>query len=230
MDIHGLQKMTLLDYPGKVACTVFLAGCQFRCPFCHNSEILDRTRAEPVMDDRALLAFLETRKGLLEGVCFTGGEPLLSPGLPGLIREIRALGFPVKLDTNGYLPDLLAGLLDAGLLDYVAMDVKSSPERYAEAAGLPRVDLSKIERSLRMLIGGPVPYELRTTVVAELHDDEVFRAVGPWIRGASRYYLQAFADRDTVMYAGLHAPSREAMLRWAGLVRPYVGSVELRGI
>ena len=228
MNINGLQKLTLLDYPGKVACTVFLAGCNLRCPFCHNSELLDAS-APPVMDDAGLLDFLKKRQGMLDGVAITGGEPLLRPDLPALLRSIRALGYSVKLDTNGTRPEALERILADGLADYVAMDVKNSPERYAETCGADAMDLAPIRASIALLLSGPTDYEFRTTVVDELHDEESFAAIGPMIEGAKRYYLQPFTDRDTVAFAGFHAPDAEKLQRFAALVRPFVGAVEIRG-
>ena len=235
MLIHGLQKMTLLDFPGRVACTVFLAGCDLRCPFCHNSDLLDMN-AEPVMDDAELLRFLESRKGLLDGVAFTGGEPLLRPDLPELLRKVKALGYPVKLDTNGTYPERLEGLVREGLVDYVAMDVKNSPERYAATSGRDRAGdsfegaLSQIRKSIAFLLERHVPYEFRTTVVRELHDDDSFRGIGEMIRGAEKYYLQCFTDRDSVLKTGFSAPSREDMERYAAIIRPYVREVQIRGM
>ena len=229
MIIHALQKMTLLDFPGHVACTVFLGGCDYRCPFCHNADLLDMS-APGVMDSEELLTFLRGRQGLLEGVAFTGGEPLLRKDLPDLMEKIRELGFLIKLDTNGNHPDALKEIVHAGLADYIAMDVKNSPDRYAETAGLESCDTEKIDESIRFLLEGSVPYEFRTTVVQQFHDAESFRAIGQWIRGAARYELQAFVDRETVPYAGLSAYSREEMEEFADIVRPYVGIVELRGI
>ena len=229
MNIQGLQKLTLLDFPGRVACTVFLGGCDFRCPFCHNGELLDGT-AETLMTDRELLAFLKKRKGLLDGVAFTGGEPTLRPELPALMAEIRAMGFTVKLDTNGNHPDALRRILGEGLVDYVAMDVKNSPERYGETIGIPGFDVSNIEKSLTLLKMSGVDYELRTTVVKEFHDEDSFRTIGPWIAGAKRYFLQCFTDRDTVPRQGLHAPEKDELERFADIVRPYVQEVSLRGV
>ena len=229
MKIHGLQKMTLLDYPGKVACTVFLGGCDFRCPFCHNSELLD-VNAPALMEEDELLRFLKTRQGLLDGVCFTGGEPLMRKDLPALFRAVKELGYPVKLDTNGNRPEALEALVREGLVDYVAMDIKNSPERYAATAGLPALSLANITRSIHFLLQDHVDYEFRTTIVAEFHDEASFRPIGEMIRGAKRYYLQCFADRDSVMEAGLHAPSAEDMRRYAEIVRPYVQDVSLRGV
>ena len=229
MDIQGLQKMTLLDYPGKVACTVFLGGCDLRCPFCHNSGLV----AGPMpaeLDDGALLAFLDKRRGLLDGVCVTGGEPLLRPELPQLLSRIKELGYPVKLDTNGGRPERLRALLEAGLVDYVAMDIKNSPERYGETAGVPGLDLAPFRESVSLLLRGTADYEFRTTVVREFHDADSFRAIGPWIAGARRYFLQSFVDRDSVLQAGLHPWDRETLASFGDLVRPYVEQVELRGV
>jgi len=228
MDIQGLQKLTLLDFPGHVACTVFLAGCDFRCPFCHNSELIGAAPA--LMDDRELLDFLKKRQGVLEGVAFTGGEPTLRKELPQLMRQIRALGYPTKLDTNGNHPETLKAMLDEGLVDYVAMDIKNSPEKYAQTIGLPHFDVSNIEKSMELLRESGIDYELRTTVVAEYHDDASFRDIGPWIAGTKKYFLQCFTDRDSVLTQGLRAPAKEDMDRWADLVRPYVAQVELRGV
>ena len=229
MKIHGFQKMTLLDYPGRVACTVFLGGCDMRCPFCHNAELLDGT-APPVMGEEELIGFLEKRRGLLDGVAITGGEPLLQKDLPGLAARIRELGYPVKLDTNGTHPDRLQRMIREDLVQYVAMDIKNSPERYAETAGLQTIDLTPVRESAAMLMEGNTEYEFRTTTVAELHDDQSFEKIGEWIQGARHYYLQRFTDRETVPFAGLHAPTHEQMRRWAEIVRPYVPSVMLRGV
>ncbi len=229
MQIHGLQKMTLLDFPGRVACTVFLGGCDFRCPFCHNFELIDGT-AQPVMDDAALLSFLEKRKGLLDGVAFTGGEPCLHKDLPELMKKIRDMGFGVKLDTNGNHPALLREILGAGLVDYVAMDIKNSPEKYAATCGLDKIDLAPIRESVDLLMRGDTDYEFRTTVVAEFHEESDFEKIGETIRGAKRYFLQQFTDRDSVPFGNLHAPSREQMEKFAHIAAFYVPETSLRGI
>ena len=229
MKIHGLQKMTLLDFPGRVACTVFFGGCDMRCPFCHNAELLDGT-APAIMDDEELLAFLKKRQGLLDGVAFTGGEPLLQKDLPELTAKIRDLGYPVKLDTNGMHPERLELMMKKGLVQYVAMDIKNGPERYAETAGLPEIDLAPVRESVSLLMNGEMDYEFRTTVVAELHDDRSFEQIGQWIKGARHYYLQKFTDRDTVPFEGLHAPTDEQMRKWAEKLRPDIPAVELRGL
>lgn len=229
MDIHGLQKLTLLDFPGRVACTVFLAGCDFRCPFCHNSDLVLGGMV-PLMDEAALLSFLDKRKGLLDGVAITGGEPLLRPDLPALLRTIRAMGYAVKLDTNGGHPAALRAVVDEGLVDYVAMDIKSSPAGYPRAVGLPDFDLAPVRESAAFLMSGAVDYEFRTTAVAELHTDADFTAIGQWLEGARRYFIQCFVPRDSVIQQGLHAPTAAQLDRWADIVRPFIPTVELRGV
>ena len=228
MKIHGLQKMTLLDFPGKVACTVFLSGCDMRCPFCHNAELLDAS-APAVMENEEFFAFLKSRQGLLDGVTVTGGEPLLRKDITDFLKRIRALGFAVKLDTNGNHPEELKALLAAGLLDYVAMDIKNSPGRYAETVGLKTFDIQPVDRSIRLLINQSVPYEFRTTVVRPFHDEASFSAIGPWIAGAAQYFLQEFVDRDTVPCAGLSGFSKEEMEAFVEKVRPFVENTAIRG-
>lgn len=229
MKIYGLQKMTLLDFPGHVACTVFLGGCDYRCPYCHNFELADGS-APAVMDEEELFAFLDKRKGLLDGVAVTGGEPCLHRGLPALLQEIRRRGFLVKLDTNGAHPDLLEVILREGLADYIAMDIKSSPARYALAAGLSYVDLAPVQRSVRLIMDKAPDYEFRTTVVKEIHRAEDFHAIGGMIRGAKQYFLQSFTDRDTVPFGNLHAPDRSELEEYLGIVRGYVKTAHIRGV
>lgn len=231
--IAGLQKMTLLDFPGKVACTVFLKGCNLRCPFCHNSELFTG-KPETLMETDAFLKFLSSRQGLLDGVCVSGGEPTLQPGLPALLEAIKALGYGVKLDTNGCRPQVLQCLVERGLVDYVAMDVKSSPQGYPRAAGLPAVDMEPYEESLRFLLSDAVDYELRTTLVAQLHDDAVMEQMGKWLAGLvpgkkpKRLFLQSFVDRDTVLFAGLSAPEPETVEQYAQILQSYVEKVTIR--
>ncbi len=239
MKIHGLQKMTLLDFPGHVACTVFLNGCDLRCPFCHNFELVDGS-SPAVMEDGELLAFLKKRTGLLDGVAFTGGEPCLHKDLPSLMKRIRDMGFGIKLDTNGFHPDVLSSILTEGLADYVAMDIKNSPEKYAITSGLASLDLAPVRESIRLLLsqglsasGGSAlsfDYEFRTTVVREFHEESDFYKIGEMISGASHYFLQSFTDRDSVPFGGLHAPSRGDLERYADISRAYVADTQLRGI
>ena len=234
MRIVGLQKMTLLDYPGKVACTVFLGGCNFRCPFCHNGGLLDGD-APAVMTAEELLAFLKGRRGLLDGVCITGGEPTLSHELPQWMTEIKQLGFAVKLDTNGSRPKVLKQLVEAGLVDYVAMDVKNSPDRYAATVGLSCAPLDALEESLRFLMEGKVDYELRTTVVREFHDPDAIMAMGQWLYGLNgcqkipKVFLQPFVNRDSVLDQNLHAPEKGEISRFVELLYTFAHEVSVRG-
>jgi len=234
MTISGLQKMTLLDFPGKVACTVFLHGCNYRCPFCHNSELLEG-RGEPVMNRDEFLSFLKKRVGLLDGVCISGGEPTLSAGLKDLMREIKALGFAVKLDTNGSRPAILKELVTEGLVDYVAMDIKNSPSRYAVTCGVSNMDLAAIEESAAFLMAGHVDSEFRTTVVSPLHDVSSIEEMGRWLHNIAggkpvkKLFLQPFADRDTVAFSGLSTPDSAQMSVFAELLRGFVLEVSVRG-
>ncbi len=228
MKIHGLQKMTLLDFPGRIACTVFLGGCDFRCPYCHNFELADGT-AKPVMDDSELLAFLKKRQGLLDGAAITGGEPCLHKELPELMRKIRELGFAVKLDTNGYHPAMLKYILDEGLADYVAMDIKNSPEKYAVTCGVTSIRFDVIKESIDILLNSGREFEFRTTVVKEFHEAADFHAMGNLIKGAEHYYLQSFTDRDTVPFGNLHTPAKEELQSFLAIAREYVPGAQLRG-
>ncbi len=231
--ISGLQKMTLLDFPGRVACTVFLQGCNFRCPFCHNTGLLPR-QGEQMMATEDLLKFLRSRTGLLDGVCLTGGEPTLQDDLPALIRSIRALGYKVKLDTNGSRPQMLKVLTEEGLVDYVAMDVKNAPSRYGEIIGLKKVDMASMEESLRHLIGGTVDYEVRTTLVAQFHDEEAVREMGQWLgalvpgKKPKIWYLQTFVDRDSVEFSGLTAPETAQTEAFRAILEPFAEKVVIR--
>ena len=231
----GLQKLTLLDFPGKVACTVFLGGCNFRCPFCHNSDLLDG-KADALMDEAAFLDFLKKRAGLLDAVCVSGGEPTLQPELPHFLKRIKDLGFLVKLDTNGYRPEVLQSLTEAGLVDYVAMDVKNGPSHYASTVGLPSLDLDRITQSLQYLIRGNVDYELRTTVVEELHSEASILEMGQWLSHLAapekpeKLFLQCFVSRDSVLQGGLHAPQMKTLEKFVEILTPYVGEISLRGV
>ncbi|MEE3398550.1 MAG: anaerobic ribonucleoside-triphosphate reductase activating protein [Eubacterium sp.] len=229
MQIHGLQKMTLLDFPGKVACTVFLGGCDFRCPFCHNWDILDPS-TPVIMEEDEFYKFLDKREGLLDGVAITGGEPLLRTGMVDFIKGIRSRGFLVKLDTNGNHPDRLKELVSEGLLDYVAVDVKNNKERYGETVGIPMLDISKIEETISFLLEGNVPYEFRTTVLRQFHDADSFKGIAEWIEGAEHYFIQSFVDRETVPFSGLEAYSPEELEEFKKLVEPHVKHIDIRGV
>ena len=207
MYICGLNKTTLLDYPGKIACTIFLGGCNFRCPFCHNSGLVLSPHQEPSFSQEEILTFLKKRQGILEGVCITGGEPTLEKGLIDFIEKIHALGYPVKLDTNGSHPWIIKKLVQNQLIDMVAMDIKSSPENYAKVAGVKTMNLDAIRESADFLLSNTVPYEFRTTVVRELHSAEDFKQIGRWLDGAQAYYLQAYKDSPQVIIPGFSSYS-----------------------
>ena len=229
MKLQGLAKLTLLDFPGRVACTVFFGGCNLRCPFCHNAGlVLDPAQYEQI-DEEELYRFLEKRRGILDGVAITGGEPLLQPELARLMREIRARGYAVKLDTNGTLPDRLEALLDEGLVDYAAMDIKNDAAHYDETAGTS-VDLAAVKRSIRLIMEKAPDYEFRTTVVSEYHSPDSIRGAAELIRGAKRYFLQNFIDSGALIRPGLTACSRETLEEMARRARDIVPDTQLRGI
>lgn len=243
--IQGLQKMTLLDYPEHVACTVFLGGCDFRCPFCHNYELVERSSYsypdDPMttpgeasalegIDEVEFFKFLAGRKGLLDGVAITGGEPCLRRDLPEFIVKIKELGFKVKLDTNGNHPEMLAALLKQNLLDYVAMDIKNSPEKYAETAGLMALDLDQVKSSIQLLLKGQVDYEFRTTVISQLHEEDDFHKIGELVRGAKKHFLQPFVDREFVPDHSLTPPENETLHKYSDILSNYVEAVAIRGL
>ncbi len=231
MIFAGLQKLTLLDYPEHTACTVFTQGCDFRCPFCHNSSLLDAAASpENPVTEEEILAFLNKRRGTLDGVCVTGGEPLLHPGLRGFMQRVREMGFKVKLDTNGNHPASLRALIDEGLLDMVAMDIKNCPAHYARTVGVPGFDIGPVRESASLLMEGRVPYEFRTTVTRELHSADDMRAIGEWLRGDSAYYLQLYVDSGHVLRPGLSAPTAEEMRAYRELLLPYLPRTQIRGL
>lgn len=230
MRIDGLQKMTLLDFPGKVACTVFTGGCNFRCPFCHNALLVTKLPEKPDYSEDEILSFLEKRTGLLDGVAITGGEPLLNPDIADFIRKIRSMGYAVKLDTNGSFPERLKAIVGEGLVDYVAMDIKNCKEKYAETIGLKNLDLSKIEESVEFLKSGAVDYEFRTTVVEQFHTVEDIRAAAEWISGAKRYFLQNFVDSGELICEEVSGVDKETMLKMKSAAADFVPQTEIRGI
>ena len=229
MLIKGLQKTTLLDFPGKVACTLFTGGCNFRCPFCHNASLVISPDMSDLISEEEFFSFLNKRKAILDGVCITGGEPLIQKDIEEFIIKIRELGFAVKLDTNGAYPDRLKSILDKKLVDYVAMDIKNQKEKYSLTCGTD-VDTDKISESIALLMRGDISYEFRTTVVRELHTPQDIAAIGEWIRGAKRYFLQSFADSGDIIEDGLSAYTTEEMAQILVFARKNVPSAELRGI
>lgn len=226
MTICGMQKLTLLDYPERVGCTLFTGGCNFRCPFCHNSSLISPDE-RPIERDE-VFNFLKKRAGLLDAVCISGGEPLMHADIGNFIRQVKELGYLVKIDTNGSFPKELGRLVSDKLVDYVAMDIKNSPRRYAETVGLPHYDLSPVRESVCLLLGGEVPYEFRTTVVKEYHGPEDFISIGRWLKGAERYFLQAFENSGDVRVSGLNACSASEMLKFRELLLPYIPGASVR--
>lgn len=230
MKVYGLQKLTLLDFPGHTAATVFTGGCNLRCPFCHNASLVTEVGEFEPYGEEFVLDFLKKRRGILDGLAITGGEPLLHKDIRAFIEKVRSLGFAVKLDTNGFFPERLKELAEAGLLDYVAVDVKNSKERYRETVGVPDLDLSPIEETIAFLKEGSVPFEFRTTVVKELHTVENIGKIGQWIQGAPRYFLQNFVDSGNLIENGYHAHEKKVLIAMSEEAGRYVPEVRLRGI
>ncbi len=230
MRIQGLQKLTLLDYPEKVACTVFFAGCNFRCPFCHNATLVTHIPTEADMTEETFFSFLKKRQGILDGVCITGGEPLLQKGIEEFIRKIKELGYSVKLDTNGSFPDKLKYLVREKLVDYVAMDIKNSPERYKVTIDAEENFLDKIRESVEFLKEGHVAYEFRTTVVKNYHTKESFEQIGQWLAGTERYFLQSFVDSGDLIGTNIAGCDEKEMKEFLSTVKTYIPDAKLRGI
>lgn len=232
MKVTGIQKLTLLDYPGVVACTVFTAGCNFRCPFCHNAMLVlpEQIDNECLTDDE-VFGFLKKRRGVLDGVAVTGGEPLLHADMPEFLARVKELGYKIKLDTNGSNPELLSEIIKNKLVDRVAMDIKNAPEEYARTIGLESFDIAPVERSKEMLLSGETDYEFRTTVVKGIHTKESLIGAAKWIEGAKEYYLQQFKDSgNLILPDGLSAYDEKQMHALADAVRDYVPTVEVRGV
>ncbi|MCR4594904.1 MAG: anaerobic ribonucleoside-triphosphate reductase activating protein [Clostridiales bacterium] len=230
MDFHGFQKMTLLDYPGKVACTLFTGGCNLRCPFCHNAFLVTQIDNSYLYPEDEILDFLSKRKGLLDGVCITGGEPLMQKDISSFIKKVKDLGFPLKLDTNGCYTDKLAELIDNNLVDYVAMDIKNSKEKYAKTVGIENLDLAPIENSVEILKSGKVDFEFRTTVIKEFHEVDDFEKIGQWIKGAPRYFLQGFTDSGNLIGENMNPVDKETMLKMRDKALDFVDLCEIRGV
>ncbi len=230
MRIQGLQKLTLLDFPERVACTVFFAGCNFRCPFCHNASLVVDIPPEGEITEEDFFSFLKKRQGILDGVCITGGEPLLQPDMENFMRKIKELGYAVKLDTNGSFPDKLKLLVGNGLVDYVAMDIKNGPEHYGVTAGVPNLSTASIMESVDYLKEGHVPFEFRTTVVKDYHTKEGFEEIGQWLQGAERYFLQKFVDSGDLIGKDTKGCSEEEMREFLQTVQKYVPGAQLRGM
>lgn len=230
MLFHGFQKMTMLDFPGYVACTVFTPGCNFRCPFCHNSLLVTRMNDSEIYTEDDILSYLKKRQGVIDGICISGGEPLMHDDIFDFARKVKELGFLVKIDTNGSFPDKLEKLIDSGNIDYVAMDIKNSPEKYSETVAIPDFDFSPIRKSVGVILEGKVGYEFRTTVVKEFHTPQDMVGIGELIKGADKYYIQHFIESEGNIQQGLTPLDREEMENLRLSVSGFVKNAELRGI
>lgn len=231
MNIAGFNKTTLLDYPHHLAATIFFRGCDFRCPFCHNSSLVlsDRNDNASVSEEE-LLSYLKKRASILEGVCITGGEPSLQKDLPSFIEKIKQLGLKVKLDTNGNHPELLQLLVKNQLIDYIAMDIKNSLDKYSITVGIPDFDTDKIESSVEFIKSCQIPYEFRTTIVKEFHTEQDIHKIGKWLQGSSIYYLQSFEDSGDILCHNLSAHTKDALLKFQSIMSQYISQVSLRGV
>lgn len=229
MIIDGLQKLTLLDFPEKIACTVFTHGCNFRCPFCHNASLVVSSENEHISVEE-IMSFLEKRKGMLDGVAITGGEPMLQKDLKEFIAAIKNMGYLVKLDTNGCFPEKLEELINEELVDYVAVDIKASPEKYPLVTGVPDFDITPVKKTVELLKQGRVHYEFRTTVVKELHELDDFIEIAEWIKGCEHYYIQQFVDSGDLISQGMSAYDKQTMEKIKQTLVPIIPCVELRGV
>ena len=229
MVIGGIQKLTLLDYPDKTACTIFTVGCNFACPYCQNASLVCPPVGIQTISIPVVFEFLKKRKGFIEGVCISGGEPLMHNDLDDFIFDIKALGFLVKLDTNGSYPEKLKNLVSSGTIDYVAMDIKNTPEKYAQTIGLNEYDVSAVEESVSFLCSGAVPYEFRTTVVREFHTVDDLKSIAGWITNAQKYYLQGFANTGDILKSGHSGYNKQEMLKILCKLKDILPVTELRG-
>lgn len=228
MIINGFQKLTLLDFPGRTAAIVFTAGCDLRCPFCHNAPLVSRIRADERIDVGEIFEYLKKRRGLLDGVSVSGGEPLLQRDIFEFLERIRALGYAVKLDTNGSSPDRLAEVMRRGLVDYIAMDIKNAPRLYPATVGVDGIDISVFERSKELILSGDVDYEFRTTVTSELHTPESVGEAAQWISGARRYFIQNFKDSGDTVGEGMSACTDATLSEMRAAAKPFVETVAVR--
>ena len=230
MIIYGLQKLSLLDFPGKTACTVFTGGCNWHCPFCHNASLVTGLDTVEPLPEEEFFAFLKKRQAILDGVCITGGEPLLQPDIIKFIKKIREYGYSIKLDTNGSFPDKLKEIVNSGLVDYVAMDIKNSPEKYPITTGISDIDMTSIYESIEFLMSGNVNYEFRTTVVKELHSQTDFEIISEWLKGAKQLFLQSFTDSGDILGGTFSAHSKNELEKFKSILEKNISCVSIRGV
>lgn len=230
MKIYGYQKTTLLDYPGHVAATIFTAGCNFKCPFCHNADLLLSPDSSTLVLEEEIFAFLKKRRNILSGICITGGEPSLQPDLSDFILKVRDLGYKIKLDTNGYRPEILFHLLQNDLLDYIAMDIKSGYSHYKTIAGIPDLNMDLIKESISIIESSKTDYEFRTTVVKELHSEQDFHEISEMLSANSPYYIQSFQDSGNILTPGLSSCDTDTLKHYLSIVSAKLSHAALRGI
>ncbi len=230
MTIAGFQKLTLLDFPGKTACTVFTPGCNLRCPFCHNADLVITQENTARFSEDEILSYLRKRKGLIDGICITGGEPMLMNDLPEFCKKIRDIGISIKLDTNGFFPAKLKRIVNERLCDYVAMDVKNALKKYPLTVGIPDIDVTPFIESIDFLKSSSIPHEFRTTVCKPLHNESDILDIASMIGINERYYLQSFVDSGHLIGNGISAYSPSEMKDMLIKVKEFVPNADIRGI
>lgn len=230
MNIQGFAKLTLLDYPGKVASTIFTGGCNLRCPFCHNAGIVLKPNATDKIPESEIFDYFKKRHGVIEGVCITGGEPLMQSDISDFIKELKKLDLLVKIDTNGCFPNKLYELITSGLADYVAMDIKNSPEKYPLTVGVVNFDIAPVGKSVEVLRENRIPYEFRTTVIKEFHSEDDFEAIGKWLPPDCNYYLQNFVDSGNLIGENISGCSEGEMRKFLSIMKRFVKNTQLRGL
>ena len=230
MNICGYQKTTLLDYPGHVAATIFTGGCNFRCPFCHNADLVIRSSITNSISEEEIFNFLKKRKNVLSGICITGGEPTLQPDLPEFIQKVRSLGYKIKLDTNGYRPEVIADLLTKNLLDYIAMDIKTGFSNYTKVSGIPNLNIKHIKESISLIENSDISYEFRTTVVKELHTETDFQEIALTLSSQSPYFIQSFKDSGNILIPGLSSCDIETLNNYLSIIKKRIPNAAVRGI
>ncbi len=228
MHIVGFDKLSLLNYPGKVACTIFTAGCNFRCPFCHNASIVEKDNEE--LSEEEIFSYLKKRKGIIDAVCITGGEPLLQTDIIEFIIKLKSFGLAIKLDTNGYLPEILQQIIDQKLVDYIAMDIKNSDDKYSKTNGTPCFDINRINKSIELIENSGIEYEFRTTLVAEYHEESDIKKICQKLVGAKRYFLQNFEDSGDIIEQNLHGFEKTKLVNFLSVAKNYISGAELRGV
>ena len=230
LKIFGHEKLSLVDYPNILSSVIFTGGCNFRCPFCHNKQLVFLNENLNEINSLDILDFIKKRKNVIDGICISGGEPLIHPGLADFLRQIKEFGLKIKLDTNGSLPSKLNDLIKENLVDYVAMDIKNSKEKYAMTIDIENFDISPIQESINLLMNSQIDYEFRTTFVKEFHNGEDVKQIGQWLKGAKKYYIQSFKDNDNVIRRGLSSFNKNDLIEFKNILNEYINDVEIRGV